>query len=420
MGGYYSAVTGISYCFQSQVATVIFRKFFLYLLLPALIFLFSQTATAQEGTSLARVDDDINQRQERIRSILEEKGVTNDWFGAGRWLSQQGIELEAALAGFSQDQWWVESESSLDGGGKLSALLRLDLHKMGVWQGLRLTVHSEYNFGETTNGFGGTVLPVNTAMNLPGTQSGDRYDTSSLFLTQRFNDTFTLIVGKTNLADVAALHPYAGGTGITGYMNAGLATAPNGTVPPYVYGGLLLIKTEPSVFNFAIYGGNTARGKLDFTEVFEEGYLLSGGFTIPVTLRGLAGMHSVSVIWGDRDASTYYDGGDLLSPSGIENIDMIDTRRLIFRYSFYQQVADWGSKPDHGWGVWSRASLGENDLTAVRWSVAGGVGGNSPLPTRERDRWGLGLFYFSFADFLKDPGIVPVSLGDERSNLGYD
>jgi len=116
-----------------------------------------------------------------------------------------------------------------------------------LWEGLSLTAHPEYNFGDAMNGVGGTVLPVNVALQLPGVTSGTRYATSSLFLTQRFNDTFTLIVGKTNLADIAALHPYSGGAGLTGFMNTGIAAAPSGAVPPYVYGGVLLAKTKRAV-----------------------------------------------------------------------------------------------------------------------------------------------------------------------------
>jgi porin len=146
--------------------------------------------------------------------VIEDPGLTNQWFGAGPWLGDRGIRFAAAVTTFGQYPLAGSGDRSFNAGGKLHGLLRVDLNRFGLWEGLSLTVHSEYNFGESSNGFGGTLLPVNLAMQLPGASGSSRYDTYSVFLTQKFNDSVSLLVGKTNLAYVAALHPYAGGSGI--------------------------------------------------------------------------------------------------------------------------------------------------------------------------------------------------------------
>ena len=64
-------------------------------------------------------------------------------------------------------------------------------------------------------------------------------------------------------------------------------------------------------------------------------------------------------------------------------------------------------------GIWGRANLNDNELSAIAWSVAGGVGGDSPIRSREADRWGAGGFYYSFADFLRSPETVTIPLRDE-------
>jgi porin len=357
------------------------------------------------------VDEALARRREEAMAVVEREGFTNDWWGGGSWLLERGIRFEAAASFFSQDAVAGDYEGRGEFGWKLDGLLRLDLHKLGLWEGLSLTAHPEYNFGDAANGFGATVLPVNVALHLPGVNSGTRYDTSSLFLTQRFNDTFTLILGKTNLADIAALHPYSGGAGLTGFMNTGIAAAPSGAVPPYVYGGVLLAKTKRAVFNFAIYGGDNAQGSFSPSGAFDDGYLLSVGVSVPVKPRGLPGKHMVSFMWGDRGAPDLDDSGDLLLPGGIAQIDSLDTDRYVLGYSFYQNLCQWSD--DRGWGMWGRANLSDNELTAIAWSVSGGVGGHSPFVERENDRWGLGLFYYSFADYLQDPDAVTTPLEDE-------
>ncbi|MDA0814226.1 MAG: hypothetical protein O3C21_17780, partial [Verrucomicrobia bacterium] len=152
---------------------------------------------AQESS---RVDTAIERRRESIQSRLDREGVTRNWFGFGETLAGHGIRFEAAMTLFGQAAA-SGHDSAAFFGGKLDGLLRADLAEFGLWAGLSLTVHPEYNFGEAANGFGGAILPLNSALQLPGTTPGKRYDTSSLFFRQPINDTFSLIAGKTSLSD---------------------------------------------------------------------------------------------------------------------------------------------------------------------------------------------------------------------------
>ena len=50
-----------------------------------------------------------------------------------------------------------------------------------------------------------------------------------------------------------------------------------------------------------------------------------------------------------------------------------------------------------GWGLFGRLGFGDGVVNPVRFNMAAGVGGTSPLPDREADRWGLGLYYIDMA-----------------------
>jgi porin len=50
-----------------------------------------------------------------------------------------------------------------------------------------------------------------------------------------------------------------------------------------------------------------------------------------------------------------------------------------------------------GWGVFARLGFGDGDVNPVRFNMAAGIGGTSPLPGRDTDRWGLGLYYIDTA-----------------------
>ncbi len=68
-------------------------------------------------------------------------------------------------------------------GAKADLLFNADLAALGLWKGLSLTVHAEYNFGSSVNRSGGVIIPVNTALRFPGTND---FDFSSVFFTQNF------------------------------------------------------------------------------------------------------------------------------------------------------------------------------------------------------------------------------------------
>ena len=156
----------------------------------------------------------------------------------------------------------------------------------------------------------------------------------------------------------------------------------------------------------------STNGKLDFGNAFDQGHLFGAGISIPVKPWGLPGKQGLSVIWGDRDATSLSSIGDLNAPVGVNPLDSVDTERFFLTYSFHQKVTSFGDD-SKGIGIWGRAGVGDNELSAVAWSLAGGIGGDSPIPGREDDRWGIGLFRFSYADFLSDPLVSPIALGDE-------
>ena len=115
-------------------------------------------------------------------------------------------------------------------GGKADVMLNADLDKLGFWNGISLTVHVEYNFGESvTNQRGGTLIPVNTALQFPGIQGADRFDVSSFQFEQKFGDDVSLKLGKINLIDLYASKPFQGGAGIASFWNLTFAAPPRGT-----------------------------------------------------------------------------------------------------------------------------------------------------------------------------------------------
>jgi porin len=51
-----------------------------------------------------------------------------------------------------------------------------------------------------------------------------------------------------------------------------------------------------------------------------------------------------------------------------------------------------------GWGIFGRTGFGDGDPNPVRFSMAAGLGGSSPILGRDLDRWGLGMYYVKFSN----------------------
>jgi len=102
---------------------------------------------------------------------VERGTLTGDWGGGRTWLKEHGITLMPRLTHFYQGMTSGDGDHGFENGGKADLLLHSDLGKLGLWNGFSMTIHAEYNYGQSVNGRGGTLAPVNTALYLPGMEA---------------------------------------------------------------------------------------------------------------------------------------------------------------------------------------------------------------------------------------------------------
>jgi porin len=247
-------------------------------------------------------------------SWLERDTLIGDWRGVRPWLQQYGITLKPRLTQFVQGMTFGEDDHDFEYGGKADLLLQADLSKLGLWNGFSLTVHAEYNFGETVNARGGTIAPVNTALLFPGIDGADAFDLSSVYLGQRFGDSVSLLVGKINIIDIAAGSPFRGGAGIDAFWNTVFAAPPSGTVPPYLFGALLSVRTTVATFGVWIYDPNSVVNKTGFEEPFTDGVTFRGSVEFPVTIAGRSGHQGFVALYSTENGTNLEDLNDLFLP----------------------------------------------------------------------------------------------------------
>ena len=331
---------------------------------------------------------------------LERETLTGDWGGVRPWLKERGIMVMPRLSQFYQGMTSGDDGHDFEYAGKADLLVNAALSKLNFWNGLSLTVHAEYNFGEDVNGRGGTLVPINTALSFPGMEGHDAFDLSSVYLGQTFDDSVFLMFGKINMIDVSSAKRFAGGAGIDSFWNISFAAPPSGLVPPYLLGAILSVRTENATYGLWIYDPEDAVNESGLEDPFND-VTFRGNVEFPVTIAGLRGHQGFVALYST------YDGTDLESltrlsvPEWPTNADT-KKERYYFAYAFDQYLYQSKKNPKEGVGLFGHFGISDGNPTRLHWSTHVGLGGTGLIPGRGRDNWGVGFFYHALSDDLKD------------------
>jgi len=345
--------------------------------------------------------------------LLERDTLTGDWGGLRPWLQENGITIKPRVTQYYQGMTCGEGNHGGEYGGKADVLVNTDLGKLGFWNGFSMTVHAEQNFGGSVNGRGGTISLVNTGLYFPGIEGADAFDLSSLYFAQKFGDAVSLVLGKINIIDLAASRPFAGGAGIDSFWNVTFAAPPSGTVPPYMLGALLSVRTEPATFGLWIYDPNDVVNKTGFEDPFANGVTVRGTVEFPVTIAGQSGHQGFVALYSTQSGTDLSSLDDLLIPQWPKTI-AVRNERYYFAYTFDQYLYQSKENPREGVGLFGQFGISDGNPNRLYFMGLIGIGGTGLIPGRSRDNWGAGYFYAAPSTDLKDSLASILRIQDEQ------
>jgi len=345
---------------------------------------------------------------------LERDTLTGDWGGVRPWLKEHyGITLMPRFTQFYQGLSAGQGEHGFIYGGKVDLLFNADLSKLGFWNGLSLTVHTEYNFGRDHNGRGGTIALVNTALYFPGMEGKYAFDLSSVYFGQTFDDSVSLLFGKINMIDISAARPFAGGAGIDSFWNIVFVAPPSGTVPPYLFGALLSVRTKPATFGLWVYDPDDMVNKACLDKSFAHGVTIRGTVDFPVTIAGRSGHQGFVALYSTQPGTDLSSLREMLVPPWPTSIGLKNERHY-FAYTFDQYLYQSKENPREGFGLFGQFGISEGNPNRLYWSGHVGVGGTGLIPGRSRDNWGVGYYYAAPSPDLKDSLTRILRIRDEK------
>ena len=296
-------------------------------------------------------------------------------------------------------------------GGRLDGFIELDTEKLGWWDGGKLNVHLEYNFGSLPDSLGFTFFPTNTGMAFPS-GSPDSLAATSLYLSQQLGDQGSLLIGKINTTDLSENDPFFGGWGIRRFQNVVFSAPPSGLVPIVMFGAIGSLRLDPVTLSLWIYDPEDRTHDYWPNGLFSEGVTFYPSITYNTQTAGRPTTFSLNGIYTTKSGINFSSISDAYREN-IEPSTKQGSYSIGFQFSHLFHQLD--SNPRQGWGVFVRGAISDGNPNYVQNSIIAGIGGYGLFPERELDSFGVGYFYYDLSDELEDTlDVLRDRIGDEQ------
>ena len=338
----------------------------------------------------------FGQTPESDESVWTQSRLTGDWGGLRTQLNQKGITIDAEYTAFYQGLASGSESGDYDYSGRTDVFLNLNTTKLGWWKGGLIKAHLEYNHGDVGPYLGGGIMAANTALYFPAGNPNEA-EITSIYLIQQLSDTARLTIGKINGPDLAAGSDFYGGWGIHRFMNMGFVTPPTGVPPANRFGALATFRASDIDWSVFVYDTDDRTDDYWLNDLFENGVVASVSAKKTMKLYERATSLTLAGIYSTKEGTDLSFAGlpsnlETTKKNGYYNLSLTVQHNL-------QEKMD---NPKNAWGVHLKASITDGNPNPIQNSFIAGIGGNPLFFNRPLDHFGIGFFYYSFSNELRD------------------
>ncbi|MEY5032852.1 MAG: hypothetical protein RL354_1883, partial [Planctomycetota bacterium] len=311
-------------------------------------------------------------------------------------------------------------------GGKLDALINLDLDRMGAVPGGLVTIRTESRYGQSANSTAGTLLPVSDTMYFPLTSPADEdiaATVTELLYTQFLSKQAGLFAGKFTVLG-ADSNEFAGGRGDTQFLGHAFTSASvTSLFNPYsaLGTGAFLMPTPELTISSSLYTSTDSSTTSGF-DTLDDGLVWSSAIAWQYRLGELpGGVRATYQQAFDRNFVNF--SGRFITRDGIA-IPVDGNSWCAFANAWqYIAVEEAHTKPINvgdgrtdlqGVGIFLRAGAADPDTNPIEWIVSGGIAAKGLLPGRDLDTLGVGYAYSSTSDL---PIVTSFVVNDTSSRF---
>jgi porin len=310
-----------------------------------------------------------------LRPLLEEEGLSF-------YVSSTQFEPGVAAGGIQQAFRW---------GSKFDMLAHVDSGKLGLWEGGTLDLFAESRLGQSVDGFAGTFSPTNLAMFFP---VHDQQITAitGLKFTQAVNDWFGFYFGKLNALN-GDLERFLKYPLTSRFWNAAFNF--NLALDRYPYStpgaGFYFVPERGPVLSLLALNSYNSPRTSGLENLGRNGVFLYAQAAQATTFFNLPGRQIVAGLFGTGSFSNLAPASFVELPTGATIAPKKDGTWTLL-WNMEQRLWADPDDSDRGLGLYIQTGLGDGNPNPVRWFVSVAVCGNSPLPGREGDLYGVGFY----------------------------
>ena len=341
-------------------------------------------------------------------SLMQRNMLTGNWGGLRNQLLEKGVKLNLEFTEYYQGMFSGEGNDDFEFGGRADALVDFDTEKLGLWNGGGFHTHLTYRFGEIPVFRGGALWPPSTGSILPLGKEDDVVGTS-LYLSQRFGGSASLILGKINAVDLLANDPFFGGWGNHRFMNIALVAPPSGVLPPVIMGAIFNYRIVPYNLTFMVYDPQDRTGDYWPDGLFSDGVNLSLGGTWAGNLFGRVSSINLTGIYSTEEK---IDLREIALPPELRT----GTKEWAYNISIKvtHLLLESATHPGQGLGFYAKGAVADGNPNPIEASLSGGFAGHKLVRGRPSDVFGIGYFYYNFSKDLKSALRPLFNFNDEQ------
>ncbi|MCP4260029.1 MAG: carbohydrate porin [Planctomycetes bacterium] len=343
-------------------------------------------------------------------SLLTQETLTGDWGGLRDQLAEKGIKLDIEFTEYYQGMFSGTGYDDFDFGGRADALVNFDTKKLGLWDGGGFHTHLTYRFGGLPASRGGALWPVSTGSILPLGEE-DNLVASSLYVSQRFGDSGSLLLGKINAVDLLANDPFYGGWGNHRFMNMALVAPPSGVLPPVIIGAISNYRIAPFTLTFMVYDPHDRTGDYWPDDLFSDEVNLSLGATWTGNVFERPSSINLTGIYSTEDK---VDLSEIALPPDLQTETEDGAYNVSLKISHL--LLESPIQSGQGLGLYGKAAIADGNPNPIEASFSGGIAGHRIVPGRPHDVFGIGYFFYDFSEDLKN-AISPLLNFDNEQGV---
>ncbi|WP_254053310.1 carbohydrate porin [Singulisphaera sp. GP187] len=319
-----------------------------------------------------------------LRSSWEERGVSF-------YVSSTQFEQGVTTGGFRQAFRW---------GSKFDMLAHLDSGKLGLWEGGAFDLFVESRLGQSVDGFAGAFSPTNLAMFFPVSDAQITAITGLKF-TQAITERSGIFFGKLNALN-GDREKFLSYPLTSRFWNAAFNF--NLTLDRYPYSapgaGFYVVPERGPALAFLALDSYDSPRTSGFENLGRNGLFLYAEATQSTAFFGLPGRQILAGLYGTGSFADLAPASFIELPHGAASApEKAGTWTLL--WNIEQRLWVNPDAPDRGLGLYVQTGLGDGNPNPIRWFLSVALCGNSPLPGREGDLFGVGFYDLGLSEQAK-------------------